>query len=265
MKKRFWAILFSCFAFAFASFSACGQASENALESSASQAQSSLEVEEDEPNLVITEGLDYEKIEGKDEYRVIGVGSATETDIVIPSIYNDLPVTEIGDNAFDARKTAECMYLTSVVIPYGVISIGYAAFYGCESLTRLVIPNSVTTISNSAITYCFNLFNLVIPDSVTYIGEYAFYDSTCLTSVTLSKSITSINYYSFFGCSSLTAITIPRSVTSIEFYAFSGCSILATIRFDGTVNEWKQVSKKSYWNNGVPATEVICTDGTVAL
>ena len=263
MKKRFWTSIVFCLALAFSAFSACSLADENSLENSSTQEQSSPA--ENEPILVDTEGLAYEKIDGKDEYRVVGIGSATDLDIVIPSLYEDLPVTEIGDNAFDSRENSLCMYLTSVVIPYGVRSIGNASFYGCESLTRLIIPDSVTAIGNSAITYCFNLSSLIIPDSVTHIGEYAFYDSTGLVSVTLSKNITSINYYSFFGCSSLTSITIPSSVTTIEFYAFSGCNSLASVRFDGTKAQWNAIAKKSYWKNGVPATEVVCTDGTVAL
>ena len=263
MKKRFWTCILFCLMFAFGSFFACSQAKDSVSQGSSVQKQSSPE--ENEPIPIETEGLAYEKIEGKDEYRVVGMGTATETDIVIAAQVRGMPVTEIGDNAFDSRENSLCMYLTSVVIPYGVRSIGNASFYGCEGLTRLVIPDSVQSIGNSAITYCFNLSSIVIPDSVTSIGEYSFYDNTGLISITLSKSLTSINYYSFFGCSSLTSITIPSSVTTIEFYAFSGCNSLATVRFDGTKAQWNAIAKKSYWKNGVPATEVVCTDGTVTL
>lgn len=40
--------------------------------------------------------------------------------------------------------------LKSVVIPEGVTSIGYGAFYHCDALTEVTIPKSVTTIEENA-------------------------------------------------------------------------------------------------------------------
>lgn len=87
-----------------------------------------------------TEGLHYQKIAGKEEYRVIGLGLATETDIVISSTYNGLPVTEIGYEAF-----YYCSYyiLTSIEIPNSVTVIGDFAFSGCESLERITFNGTV--------------------------------------------------------------------------------------------------------------------------
>jgi len=48
-----------------------------------------------------------------------------------PSIQNN-PVTGIGEKAFRDNKN-----IISVIIPNGVISIGYEAFFGCQ-LTRLL-------------------------------------------------------------------------------------------------------------------------------
>ena len=61
--------------------------------------------------------------------------------------------------------------------------------------------------------------------------------------------VTSIGAYAFYQCTSLTTIYIPSSVTSIGNYAFSGCTSLSTIWFDGTPQQWKSVSKGSYWNS----------------
>jgi hypothetical protein len=53
-------------------------------------------------------------------YQVKGIGNCTDTDIVIPSTYNGLPVTSIGEDAFTGRSS-----LTSVTIPDSVTIIGH--------------------------------------------------------------------------------------------------------------------------------------------
>lgn len=47
-----------------------------------------------------SKGLAYELDDTSTYYTVIGIGSCTDTDIIIPNTYNGKPVTSIGDNAF---------------------------------------------------------------------------------------------------------------------------------------------------------------------
>jgi len=96
------------------------------------------------------ESLEYQKISGKEEYRVTGIGSISDVDVVVPSTYRGLPVTEIADNAFSGEISVKNTYIESVVIPDSVTTIGYCVFYNCDSLTSIEIPDSVTTIGNSA-------------------------------------------------------------------------------------------------------------------
>ena len=87
-----------------------------------------------------------------------------------------------------------------------MITIGSAAFSGCDELTSVTIPNSVTT-----------------------IGCAAFYDCSGLTSVTIPNSVTTIGEKAFSGCVELTSVTIPNSVTTIDINAFAGCSRLKEV------------------------------------
>jgi tetratricopeptide (TPR) repeat protein len=106
------------------------------------------------------------------------VGKAT--DIVIPAFISGKPVTIIANDSLSWKK------LKSVVIPNGVIHIGYRAFSN-NQLTSLVIPDGVTYIGNEA----FNhnpLKSLVIPSSVTSIETTAF-DSDNLTSITIGANV----------------------------------------------------------------------------
>jgi len=208
--------------------------------------------------LVETPGLSYTLIENGTAYSV-SVGTATASNVVIPSVYNGLPVTSIRDNAFNNRTS-----LTSITIPNSVTSIGGWAF-GRSGLTSVTIPNSVTSIGDGAFAFCTDLTSIIIPNSVTSIGHAPFRGSTGLTSInvdlnnpnytsqdgilynktktqlinypsasgniTIPNSVTSIGQWAFVGCTGLTSITIPNSVTSIV-WSFAGCTGLTSINVD---------------------------------
>ena len=126
-------------------------------------------------------------------------------------------------------------YIKYVTLPDGLTSIGYYAFYDCESLTSITIPNSVTSIGGGAFSGCKGLTSITIPNSVTSIGGGAFGGCSGLTSITIPNSVTSIGHGAFEGCEGLTSITIPNSVTSIGVYAFFGCEGLTSITIPNSV------------------------------
>ena len=80
----------------------------------------------------------------------------------------------ICDEAFRWRKITGCRFLTDIVIPDSVTSIGDYAFAFCRSLTDIVIPASVTSIGDCAFCGCSSLSCLVIPDSVIALGMRRF-------------------------------------------------------------------------------------------
>ena len=104
----------------------------------------------EEPEENYTEGLLFTLNTDNVSYSVAN-GTATTKDIIIPSIYNSLPVTTIATSAF-ANK-----YLKSVVLPNTITKIQTSAFYNC-SFTTLIIPASVTSISSNAFSGNSRLF-----------------------------------------------------------------------------------------------------------
>ncbi|MBQ8394777.1 MAG: leucine-rich repeat domain-containing protein [Clostridia bacterium] len=211
-------------------------------------------------NEEISSDLQYVISEGGTYYSVVGVGMCEDRNIVVPATYKGLPVKEIMESAFSGQ-----FYIASVKIPDGVMSIGVSAFSNCRSLKSVVIPESVTSIGICAFQLCSSLTEIVIPDGVTIIGYKAFNECSSLTSVVIPDRVTSIDSEAFSYCSSLTSVVIPDRVTSIGSGAFSYCDSLMSITFEGTVKEWNAISKDWNWNNFVPATEVVCSDGKVAL
>ena len=147
-------------------------------------------------------------------------------------------------------------------ITYSVTSIVYRAFYNCSSLTSVTIPDSVTSIGWNAFYWCTSLTSVTIGNSVTSIGEYAFSGCDSLTFVTIPDSVTSIGEYAFSGCTSLTSVTIGNGVTRIGEDAFYYCKSLTSVTYEGTVAQWRAISKGWNWNYDTPFTEVICSDGT---
>ena len=203
-------------------------------------------------------------------------------------------VTSICDYAFYG-----CSGLTSVTIPNSVTSIGSSAFSGCSGIESLVVTTgnkkyhsannciietetkklivgcktsiipsdgSVTSIGDEAFYNCSGLTSVTIPDSVTSIGSYTFGGCSGLTSVTIGNGVTSIGKSAFWGCSGLTSVTIGNGVTSIGDSAFSGCSGLKNITYTGTIADWQNIDKGSWWNVNISTDCIIhCTDGDVKL
>lgn len=76
-----------------------------------------------------SEGLEYTLSDDGTHYAVSGVGDCKDTDIVVPSEYNGLPVLSIEDYALQG-----CYSLTGVAIPDGVTYIGARLFRGVNRL-----------------------------------------------------------------------------------------------------------------------------------
>ena len=179
-----------------------------------------------------SEGLDMTLIgEGK-TYTVSGIGTCTDTEILIPTTYNGLPVVAVEAGAF-YNNTA----ITSVVLPDGIPSIGESTFYGCTSLESVTIPDSVTSIGTGAFYECSLLNSVKIPDGITSIGDYAFFDCNSLTSVTFGENsqLTSIGIGAFCFCYSLESVTIPDGVTSIGEGTFQNCISLESVTIPDSV------------------------------
>ncbi|GAB6393049.1 MAG: leucine-rich repeat domain-containing protein [Treponematales bacterium] len=162
------------------------------------------------------------------KYVVLDLSACAATDNTIAG------ASSPSGNQFNIIK--DNAYITGVILPDTLTSIGNYAFRNCVSLTSVTIPAGVTSIGNYAFQNCSNLTSVTIPDGVTSIGQSAFENCTSLTSVTIPDGVTSIANYAFKACGSLTSVTIPAGVTSIGQSAFEGTSITSVDIPDGVTS-----------------------------
>ena len=176
--------------------------------------------------LSTTAGIEYAVLENGQSVKVVRFfGAFDQSRVNISSEYQNLPVTELGDGAFESLDM-----LTTIILPDTMKSIGVRAFAGCSALTELQIISELTTIEQNAFYGCTKLAVFEIPTTVTKIGEFAFAECDGLTSVTIPDGITSISRGLFTGCDKLTEVMIGSNVTEIGESAFAHCSSLENIR-----------------------------------
>ena len=97
-------------------------------------------------------------------------------------------------------------------------------------------------------------------------STFATLKATSFDELKYFTNLETIRNYAFANCSSLSSVTIPNSVTTIGVVAFYNCTSLSNINFNGTIAQWKAITKGTEWNIGVPSTtKVTCTDGQTTM
>lgn len=180
-------------------------------------------------SIYYSEGLAY-ILKDDGTYEMSGIGTCTDTNIVIPSNINNITVSSIGDGAF--RENAS---ITSIIIPNSVTSIGENAFAFCTNLTSAAIPDSVTNIGKNAFYACAGLASIKIPSNIQRLNDWTFGLCSSLTNIDIPYGVTRIGKSAFRNCSNLVSITIPESVMTIDSSAFYGCSSLDSITITNSV------------------------------
>lgn len=206
----------------------------------------------------------------------------------------------IGDFAF-----SRCDGLTDIVIPDSVTSIGAYAFAACRGLTSVTIGRSVTDVGEWAFgnfelvgecrrlvevynksslsiscqskdngcvaRYARNVYTADGASKLTVQNGFVVYDGNTLVDyvgtdmeITIPENITVVNEYAL-AHRVFTSVTIPESVIAIGAEAMFCCGSLSQIKYAGTAERWKSVTKGNLWCFNVPAAEVECADKKVAL
>ena len=177
--------------------------------------------------------------------------------VVIPSEANGLPVTGIGDYAFNSGPRLELISPSSpfpvlVTLPLGVQPVQFVPPLG-QPVLRPIQPQSIQPIqpilsspvqtssilsSPAVIPHAVmskGITGIIIPGSITNIGSFAFSFCTNLTLVTISNGLVRIGDGAFYECTRLPQVIIPGSVTAIGNNAFNDCTKLTGIKIPNSV------------------------------
>lgn len=196
-----------------------------------------------------SQGLDYsENSDGT--YTITGMGSCTDTEIILPQYHNGKSVTAIAESAFSGWDNEFIENeVIGLAIPASITSIGNGAFGYCRSL-EWIYYNAIACadFSNTAMPFRYCGLNgdgvsVTVGAGVQKIPANIFRAVAATDSAT-SKFIRlefeegskcmSIGNYAFYRCAYLESVTIPESVTSLGNYAFDTCSRLKTVYYNAT-------------------------------
>ena len=209
-----------------------------------------------------SEGLLYSYESYYDGYAVTGLGTCTETEIVIPPYYRGRPVISVS--LYDAIN------ITSVVIPKTVTKS--VSFGNCINLEKITFLGEVPTLSASSFTNCLKLVE--VQNGIGYVANWAvscekgatyagirggtvgiangaFADCTELSGVGIPSSVKIIGASAFKNCAKLETVNIPEGVEIIDDEAFSGCKALSFVTLPDSL---KRIGKGAFAS--VPAIEL---------
>lgn len=181
------------------------------------------------------EWLSYEVNEDGSGVTIIQCDSSAAVDIVIPEEIDGLPVTAIGDYAFQ-----RCSSITGITIPPSIKKVGSVAFSRSYALKGVYITDlekwmeiDFADVGSNPTRLAGKLYldgelitDLEIPEGTAYIKKWTFYGCTDIKKITIPESVKSIINSAFGNCTGVESVTIPKGVISIDGNPFVGCGSL---------------------------------------
>ena len=168
-------------------------------------------------------------------YSVAARNTNISGDIEIPNEYENQPVISIAERGF-----YNCKYITSLVIPDNVATIGNSAFTWCENISKVVLGSGVSNIENSAFDGCYSLTEILNKSVLTltigsssdgYVAEYAARVIENESEKGTFETIDDVVYYKYDNNyiaayptnKNITTLNLLSNTTEIKSGAFADC------------------------------------------
>lgn len=200
------------------------------------------------PNTDATDNSAFTCVNHGDSIEITGFNNSV-SDVVIPSEIEGLPVTAISVGAFYLST------ITSIEVPDSVTSIGEMAFLGCTSLKSVKLSTGVAKIDKNAFGSCSALQEIQVakdnPNFSSLNGVlYSKKQDTLViypaaktdAAYIIPSGVTSVAMYAFSENPYLETLTIPNSLIKVGDSAFYNCKNLRAVSYNGTEEEWNQIT-----------------------
>ena len=175
------------------------------------------------------EFFDYEKTSSEVTITAYTGSTGENVDVVIPSVIDGLPVTQIGSNTvaqhganmvrysiFGAPDSAQ---IRSLTIPEGVLVLKENAFRTLKVSEPLRLPSTIERLESG----CFEYYDgeVIFSESgnLTYIGRYAFHGVRFIGTLVIPHGVKTIDSSAFYGVKTC-GVILPDTVETIFDSAF---------------------------------------------
>lgn len=177
-------------------------------------------------NLVSTEGLTFEKLDGK--AILTGVASTNVEHLVIPQIYYALPYGGAVEGVL-----AECVNLKTITLPFvgkaqdpenakdAILGIMFGT---TERTGTTKVDQRYTVTDTYSVYFPSELYGVTLLNDEV-LSAFTFCDCSMLTQITLASNTRELGEYSLIGVG-LTKLNIPASVTTLRSNVYSSSELL---------------------------------------
>ena len=188
-----------------------------------------------------SEGLVYKLNSAGTDYLLVGIDGATDNHIVIPAMYNGLPVVGIGDEngEFYVNNSAK---ITAITVPPSIRTVGRSIFNGIADVHFIGTVAEwfrIEYIGEDA------LIGLLYETARFYVNN-----TELVCDLVVPEGVTTIRVESLLGYNGLTSISIPSTVTSIDGTAFVFSKNLRSISVSSANGKYKTENGHLYSKDG---------------
>ena len=166
-----------------------------------------------------------------EDYIEITGYTGEDSDIYIPEEINGKPVT-IMDGNFINNYFHNCV-MSTLFFPDSLEYIEAGAFIHNGTLGGVSISSVAEWLEIKFEDVTANPLNVNLPIYIDYQEVY---------SVEIPYGIEKINEYAFYNFNTLEWIVIPSSVSNIGYNAFSECDNLSKVYYQGSIEDWQNVT-----------------------